>query len=554
MDRETRDDPAELAGPAGETALADGVDGSLVSPPEATEAAATIDHAARARSAADAADDHSRSREMGVALRNGIKMGGSLIITWSVAMIVKLKVPAHLGPIRQGHFGFAESFAAMFFAALGLGVDTHIIKEVAVRPNYASDVMGGVFALRAVLSVFLLAAMVSALWFTGRSGDILAAAVVFACSNVLIALNGTLGAVLQAISRVGPAVISNIVAKVVWGGGLLLGLHYDAPLAVLALPALVGEALRTAMLLPAATRIGGVRFRIDAPAVRLALRESAPYFVNALALGVLGSLGMSVLEFIRVDEREVGWFAAVQNLGYLCMLLSPLLFWVVMPLLSRAQARSKEEGMAIFRRCLEGMIVAIIPVTVLISAGSDVLVRVAFGAKYEPAQTGLSILSLVFFMTYMNMMFAMNLIVMGRGWSVTMISVSSVFVTATLMFVFVPIGRHLIGEGGECAGAAAAVIGSEACVVVAMITRFDKFPLDARNVSAFTKSLAIGTTTLFVNHYLRFLGPFRLVIDGLVYVTLAFATRVVRIRELGDVARMVRHGGRPLPSRVTLES
>ena len=90
--------------------------------------------------------DSVRARETAVAIRNGIKMGPLLIVTWSVALIVKLQLPARLGPVRQGHFGFAESFAAMFFATLTLGVDTYIMKEVAVRPKHASDVVGGVFA------------------------------------------------------------------------------------------------------------------------------------------------------------------------------------------------------------------------------------------------------------------------------------------------------------------------------------------------------------------------------------------------------------------------
>jgi len=543
MSSDAREEPE----PGRELALAEGIDSAGRALPvqpvvavEPSDTALLVPNGSPAFSKGSTTEDNVRSREMGVALRNGIKMGGSLVITWSVAMIVKLHVPAHLGPIRQGHFGFAESFATMFFAMLGLGVDTHIIKEVAVRPKYASDVVGGVFVVRALLSVVLFAAMAATLWLTGRSNDILVAALVFGGSNVLMAVNGTLGAVLQAVSRVGPAVVANIVTKVIWGGGLLIGLHYEAPLGVLALPAFVGEACRTAILLPATARVANLRYRVDIPALRLALIESVPYFVNALALGILGSLGMSVLEFIRVDEREVGWFAAVQNLSYLCMLLSPLLFWVVMPLLSRAQARSEEEGMAVFRRCLEGIVVAIVPLTVLLSAGSDVLVRVAFGVKYAPAHTGLSILSLVFIMTYMNMMLAMNLIILRRGWSVTVISISSVFITATLMFLCVPLGRHLIGEGGECAGAASAVIGSEACVLVAMLTRFRTFPLDARNLAAFGKSIALGALILILDRYLRFLGPVRLALEGVLYVVLALVAGVVRIRELGHVARLVR--------------
>jgi O-antigen/teichoic acid export membrane protein len=271
-----------------------------------------------------------------------------------------------------------------------------------------------------------------------------------------------------------------------------------------------------------------------------AIVESVPYFINGLALGVQSNLVMSGLEFVRKDEREVGWFASVQNLGSLCMLLSPLLFWVVVPLLARAHARSEEEGMGVLRRGLEGLVVAIAPITVLISAGADFLIHVAFGDKYAPAATGLSILSLVFIMTYMNMMFANNLTVLKRGWSVTAISISSIFITIFFMMIFVPLGRRWIGEGGECAGAAAAVIASEACVLVAMITRFDRFPLDRRNVVVFLKTGALAVGTLVLNRQIAFLGPLRLVVEGVLYVVIAFAIGIVRPHDVTLLLRLLR--------------
>ena len=481
-----------------------------------------------------------RARETAVALRNGIKMGLSLVVTWSVALIVKLQLPARLGPVRQGHFGFAESFAAMFFATLSLGVDTYIMKEVAVRPKHASDVVGGVFALRTLMSLVLFVVMAVVLWATGRSGDILLTALVFGLINLLTAINGTLGIVLNTTARVGHAAASNIAAKILWGAGILVGLHYNAPLPVLALPGLAGEMLRVAVMVPANRREADLQYRIDVAAVRGALIESVPFFVNSLALGVLGSLGMSVLEFVRVDDREVGWFAAAQNVAYLCTLLTPLMGWVIMPLLSRAYARSEEEGMAVFRRSVEGLIVTIVPITVLMSAGSDVLIHLAFGDKYAPARTALSILSLVFVMTYLDTMLAMVLIIRRQGWSVTIISIGAVFVTAILMFVLVPLGRHVIGEGGECAGAAASVIGSEACVLVAMISRFDVFPLDARNIRVIAKSVALGLFILAVDRQLRALGAARLAVDGALYVVLAFAIRVVRVEDIGQLVRLLR--------------
>jgi O-antigen/teichoic acid export membrane protein len=470
-------------------------------------------------------------------------MGASLIITWSVALVVKMRVPAHLGPIHQGHFGFAESFATMFFASLGLGIDTYLIKEVAVRPKHASDVVGGVFALRILMSFVLFAAMWTVLLVTGRPRAVVLAASVFGVVCVLLALNATFGAVLQGVSCVGPPARANVVTKVVWGAGILAGLHYNVPLAVLALPALVGETLRAMILGPATRRFADLQYRIDVPAVRAALKASFPYFVSALAMGVVGNLGMSALEFIRVDEREVGWFAAAQNVAYLCMLLSPLIFWVAMPLLSRAFARSETEGMAIFRRCIDALVIAVVPISVMISAGSDVFIRVAFGETYAPARTGLSILSLVFIMTYMDMMFATALIIMGKGWFVTNVSIGSVFVTATLMLLLVPLGRRTLGLGGECAGAAAAVVASEAFVLVAMISRFGTFPLDARNMTIVAKSVGLGAVVLVVDRLLRGLGPSRLAADAVLFPIAALGIGLVKIEDIRRIVYLLRHKG-----------
>jgi len=428
----------------------------------------------------------------------------------------------------------------MFFTVLGLGVDTYIVKEVAVRPKHASDVVGGVFALRVAMSLVLFPVMGGVLWATGRSSEILLTAMVFGLINLLTTLNGTLGIVLNTTARVGAAAASNIAGKIVWGAGLLVGLHYDAPLVILALPGLLGESLRVAVMVPANRREAGLRYRIDVRAVRTALVESVPYFVNSLALGVLSSLGMSVLEFVRVDEREVGWFAGAQNVAYLCLLLTPLLGWVVMPLLSRSFARSEQEGITVLRRVVVGLLVVIVPVTVLLSAGSDVFIHLAFGDKYAPAHTGLSILSLVFVMTYVDTVLAMSLIVLRRGWRVTIISVGAVLITALLMFVFVPLGRRMIGEGGECAGAAAAVITSEACVLIAMLTSFREFPLDASTVRAMAKTIGLGLAILVGDRYLRGLGAARLVVDALLYVGVALAIRVVRIRDIGAAIHLLR--------------
>jgi O-antigen/teichoic acid export membrane protein len=492
--------------------------------------------------------DKIHAHEIALALRNGIKLGGSLLITWSVALIVRFQIPAHLGPTRVGHFGFAESFAGMFISLTGLGIETYVVKEISVRPSHASDFVGGVFAVRAVLFAVLLGAMMVTLKLTGRTGEILPTVAVFAATQFFIALNLTLAAILQATSKVGRLAISNVAAKVIWGGGLLVALHYNAPLPILALPMLVGELLRLAVLVPTARIAAGLRYRVDLKRLRPVLLASMPYFIGGVAVSFGSNLSVSALEFIRKDEREVGWYAASQNLGSLAMLLCPLLVWVVMPMLSRAWARSPDDGMKIVRRSLETLIVLIAPATTLLSCGADIFVRVAFGAKFAPAATGLSILSLVFVMFYLNIMLGNALVISGQEWWNTIVSVCSIFTMALLMLLCVPVGRVLLGTGGECAGAATAVIVNEMGVVAAMLSRFTSPPIDRRNVLVIVKSIAIAACVITTDRFIRGLGPARLVADLALYLALAVAIRVVRFEDVRDMIRVVRSRRSPEPA------
>jgi len=250
----------------------------------------------------------------------------------------------------------------------------------------------------------------------------------------------------------------------------------------------------------------------------------------AIAFG--NSLALSSLEFIRQDQREVGWFSAASNLASLATLLHPLVAWVVMPMLSRAKARSDAEMTSILRRALEGLVIVVAPGTLFMSAGSDVLIGLAFGSEFAPAALGFSIQSLVFLMMYTNVMLATALILRDRGWTVTLISIGSVCLLATLMLITVPLGRQYFGVGGECAGGAIAVYGHEA--------RFDDSPFDARLVSVLLKISVIAALTLTLNHYLMSLGAVRLVIVMGSYVALAFATGVIRPKDVRAVVQAVK--------------
>src|SRR5919205_1560282 len=93
--------------------------------------------------------------DLHVALWNALKLGGSLIGTWTVALAIRFALPRQLGPDQYGVYNFAEAFAASFFVLTTLGIETYVQQEIPLRRDHASDFFGGILAVRVALAVAL---------------------------------------------------------------------------------------------------------------------------------------------------------------------------------------------------------------------------------------------------------------------------------------------------------------------------------------------------------------------------------------------------------------
>ena len=482
--------------------------------------------------------------DVAVAGRNALTLAFSLIATWSVAFIVRFQLPRFLGPERFGSFNFADNFSAGFFTLVDFGIDIYIVKETATRPARASDFFGGVLAARLAWSVVTVAVMAATLVATHRPSEVVLATTVFGVTQLAILNNNSLAALLQAATRVRRLAVANVTSKVLWGVGLAIVIFFRGSLAMLVVPLLVSELIKTLWLFPAVRSAIDLKLRFDRKATAAALIASLPYFVNAGAVSIGNRFTASSLEFVAADKREVGWYGASANLASLAMLLSPLLGWVLMPLLARAIQRSQEELYVIIRRSVEGLLVCIVPVTLLISLGADLWVRIAFGGKFEEAAPSLRLLSLDFSLVYLSMILSTALIMLGRQWSVTFVSLAAIPIRAALIVPFSWAGARWLGPGGAAFGAAATEIAGIGSTAVGSLILAGRRAFDRRAVVAIVKSVMIAMVVAALDHFLVRLGHLRLVVDMVAYVVLAVATGAVRVREVASLVSTMRRARR----------
>ncbi len=473
------------------------------------------------------------THEFAVAGRNAVKLALSLIVTWTVAFFIRFPVPRVLGPTRFGELNFAENFAATFFTFVELGVSTYIYKEIPVRPAHASDFWGGVSVARLLLSALLFVAMATTLAATHHSLEMQITVFVFGLAQLAATASGSVAGMLTAVARVNNIAVSGVLSKLLWGAGLAAALFWWPWLPYLAMPLLVSELARLVVLYWEARRVLRLEFRIDVTQTKAVLLASLPYLVAGGAVNIGGRLNVAVLEFVTPDKREVGWFGASQNLASLTMMLAPLLSWVLMPLLARAKARSESELFEILRRTIEGLLVLVIPMTLIASLGADFWVRLAFRAPYAEAALSLRFLAYGFILIYLAMMLSILLVMIGRGWSVSMISIGAIPVRPLLVALLAGPCARRFGPGGAALGAALAEIAASVGIVAAHFIPIGSRAIDRRLLLVTGKSLAVAATVILLDRWIfaSLSDIARLALDMIAYVALALATGAVKMSE-----------------------
>lgn len=514
--------------------------------------AATIDPvlAAEARlarvSVADAEEREIARHDAAIALRSALALGTSLLCTWSLALLVRVLLPRWLGPETFGAFTFADGFTATFFIVLGLGVETYIQKEIPVRPAHASDFFGGVIVLRVGMALLLLGCMSLALTAMHRSAVVHGLVMVFGVGQLLLAVNTSLGSLLQASRSVGGLALVNVVAKVIWGAGVLLALFFGLGLVALAGAFVLGELLRLAVLLPLARKHVGLKLHVDLAAVRRLVVASLPYYLNMIACTVYARVDVTMLSLLS-NDREIGWYGAAANFAALALLASPLVGWVLMPMMSRAAARSPEELYRLLRRAIEAALLIALPLSLLTGLGADVWVRVVFGKAYTPAVQSLRVLAPVFLFTYVAMLAATALVMLGRPWRVAALSMAGLVINPALDLLLVRWSSRAFGPGGAGAGAAVALLSTEAFVAVAMVATVGRRAFDRRSVRAIVVALVASLAVIALDRLLAPIGAARLLVDICAWLALAVTLGAVRPSTLPLVLRALR-SARAAPS------
>ena len=498
-------------------------------------------------------DAHAALRqETGLALRNGIKLGLSLLATVGVAIAVRVWMPRFLGPEVFGVLHFAESFATAFFAFTRLGVDQYMLREIARQPERATEYFSGILIMRLGAALTVCALMAATLLAMSKGAIEWQLVYVFALGQFFFVSNNTLGAMLKGKGTVNELAVLNVLSKFVWGGSVVCALLFGDSLVWVA-GALVGtETIKFIVLLSICRKQLNLRVRFKLKAGLGVIGATLPFYLNELAHEIYGRIDVTMISWLSTDQ-EVGWYGVAVNVNYVVLLLMPVMSAIMLPASARLMDQSQEAAGAMMRNVLHVVLVAVTPIALLVVLNAPEVVHLGFGEAYAPAARNLQMLAPMIPLSYMCVLFAIHLVGLDRVWEVVRISLAGMVVNPIINLFLITWGERTLGPGGAGAGAAIASVATEVMVFIFLLRAVGGAGHGSGLVRTWFK-LGLAVVGIVALHWsLDGVGLWRIPLEVMAYGVLGVVLGLIPIREIWAKFRN-KLGGSPVSSEEQDES
>ncbi|HEY8209102.1 MAG TPA: polysaccharide biosynthesis C-terminal domain-containing protein [Myxococcaceae bacterium] len=502
--------------------------------------------------AAPVAQDPGTHHDARIAVRNALQMGLSLVATYGVGLAVRLFfLPRKLGLEDYGLFTEADYLANSVFLLTTFGMEPYAQKEVSVRIEHASDFTGGVMIIRAVMFFLLIGLMSVYLLGTGKSELMWMAAVGMGGTWALYQQNSAFGGLLTASREVSGLAKINVATKLLWGVGVVAFVAMGGGLLGAVLAFFLAEVAKAVFVYREVFRQIPLVLKVDWKGTFGALKNAFPFMLNSLSL-IYGKLDVNMMSYWNMSAAEVGWYGAAVQISSFTLVLTPLLGGAILPLFSRAAARSREELEAVGARTMSAILTFALAGGFAMTLASELAVRLTAGAQFLPAVPALMILCANFALTYVAVVASYFMWAKGRPWTMTGISAFGLVINPIFNLIFIrPLAERGAGWGGT--GAALATVSTELVIIATLMFFTGKGVFDRKSISMLLRTVLVMVLVGTLHMQLRplvdappsWLGEphgipslaLRLLIEAVAYVGLAVVTRAINVKETLEFAR-----------------
>ncbi|MBM4250681.1 MAG: hypothetical protein FJ146_01760 [Deltaproteobacteria bacterium] len=402
------------------------------------------------------------------AIKTMSHLGLAALFSMAMGLVIRLILPRAIGRDALGVLYFAESFSAMFFTVLPLGVTAYIVREIPLNHGKISRILPTLLPATALWGVCIWLIMLVALWFTGAELDALY------CCAAMGVFNGC-ASLQRAILRRSYVAIGDSAQMARQEMAVRIALIFmifgclwlRTSVVVLATAYATSELLGVSFLVWRSKRLGYLSGRFDIVLLRQIVTQSLPFFAVGAMVEIYGNVNTTMLNFIA-GNSEVAYFGAADRLKGMALLLVPVMQAGLQPALSKAWHQSKEQFTRLVKHAVRLLVVLSMPLTLGLMILPDMIADTIFGSEYRASYRAICYLAPVLSLTYLNVLLGSCLNIISDGRKFVVVTGFSLLLNIGLNLQLAPFCMKLWGEGGAAAGSALATVVAELFVVVAI--------------------------------------------------------------------------------------
>ena len=179
-----------------------------------------------------------------------------------------------------------------------------------------------------------------------------------------------------------------------------------------------------------------------------------------------------------------------------------------------------------------------------LSLEARIWVELLFGKAFGPAWLALALVAPTMVLTYIAHLTSTALILIGRGWTVTLVNVVTLAFNAVLALLIIRPTQAWLGvPGAGGAGVAISLLAAELMTAIWLLVVLGRDVVDARLLRTLLGLVAACAITGLAHWVSAPLGRWRLLTDGVTYLGAILLTGALRPREAYDFLRASRRMG-----------
>lgn len=302
-----------------------------------------------------------------------------------LGFVVAIVIARYLGPEDYGKYAFAISFVTLFQVLADFGMRPLLVREVARNNLAAEKYLANFLTLKIYLTFVLFGAVALAAWLYGTPLNLFILIMIAAAEIGANSFAEIFRGVFQAFERMKYEMTSRVLNKGLILGGtivvIILGLRTLSIMLVLLIAGVVA-AIYTVMV--CRKYFAKLKLAFDKVFIKEALKQSFIFAITNIFISIYFKIDSVMLEKMR-SVTEVGYYNTAYELVFAFMFVPTIFSAAIYPVLSRFYKDDPGKIQNLIARFLKYYTLSAIGLIVFLILLGGPLIRLFYGAQYDPS-------------------------------------------------------------------------------------------------------------------------------------------------------------------------